>query len=71
MKLPGRLAIPVVLLAALALRLLWPLADPPRSISWSSGVYTDPPANTLPARYAVDHGDWTRVRTPERVVYPL
>jgi hypothetical protein len=58
-------------LAGLALRVAWPLADPAADLSWSGGVLTDPPANTLPARFAIEYGDWTRVPIAERLVYPL
>jgi hypothetical protein len=59
-----------ILVVALALRLAWPLADPPQNISWSSGIWTDPPAITLPARYAVEEGDCTKVPLAARFVYP-
>ncbi len=65
---------PAVLLAiglGLVLRIAWPLADPAEGISWSGGIYTDPPANTLPARHAIEQGDWAFGRIPERHAYPL
>ena len=57
-------------LAGLGLRLAWPLADPPQAVSWSSGIWTDPPANTLPARWAIESDD-PQVLIAERLVYPL
>ena len=59
------------LLLGLFLRVAWPHADPAARLSWSSGTYTDPPGNTLPARYAAQFGDADLVPIPERHVYPL
>ena len=39
---PARWALPGILLVALVLRTIWPLADPPELLSWSTGEYTDP-----------------------------
>jgi len=68
---PGRRNLLGILLLAVLLRLAWPMADPADRLSWSTGIYTDPPANTLPARHAVEHGDWNRVRIAARLFYPL
>ena len=35
---------------------MWPLADPPERLSWSSGIFTDPPGNTIAARNAIVFG---------------
>jgi tetratricopeptide (TPR) repeat protein len=66
-----RIAIVLVLLLGVLVRLVWPLADPPDRISWSSGIYTDPAAKTLPARDAIEHGDWSREESPYLSVFPL
>lgn len=60
-----------LLLLALALRLAWPHADPPAGLSWSSGIYTDPAANTLPARFAVEKPAIVPPTGGAAVVYPL
>jgi hypothetical protein len=59
------------LVLAAGLRFLWPLADPPPQLSWSSGVYSDPAAKTLPARHAIEKGDWSFEQSPYVPVFPL
>jgi hypothetical protein len=61
----------LALLLAVVLRLLWPLADPPPRLSWSSGVLTDPLAKTLPARHAIEEGDWGFEESPYAAAFPL
>ena len=60
-----------LLLVAFALRILWPLADPPDRLSWSNGEITDPPAIVHAARNAVLFGEWQRDESKDFVFYPL
>jgi tetratricopeptide (TPR) repeat protein len=60
-----------VLLAALAVRAVWPLADPAEHLSWSSGEYTDPASITHAARNAVLFGEWVRDESRDLAFYPL
>lgn len=57
-----------VVLLALVLRAVWPLADPPGRLSWSQGVLTDPAAVIHAARSASLHGTWERTR--DLLFYP-
>ncbi|MGH2571680.1 MAG: hypothetical protein ACRDGR_10660, partial [bacterium] len=66
-----RAGIALAFAAAVLLRLLWPLADPPPRLSWSSGILTDPWVATLPARHAIERGDWGFEESPYAAVYPL
>lgn len=61
----------LLLLLAAALRLMWPLTDPPDSLSWSGGIFTDPAYNYLPARLALAHGDGPTIDLTARLIYPL
>ncbi len=61
----------VLLTVAVVLRVLWPSIDPPDSLSWSGGIYTDPPYNYLAARYALESGDGPTVELSARYVFPL
>ncbi|MDP6529400.1 MAG: glycosyltransferase family 39 protein [Gemmatimonadota bacterium] len=60
-----------ILLGALALRLLWPLADPPARLSWSNGIYTDPATMVHAARNAALFGEWIRDYNRDLFVFPL
>jgi hypothetical protein len=64
-----RVVLPVALCIALALRIAWPLADPPPTMSWSTGAYTDPASNALAARYEVERQE-AAIEVPERFIYP-
>jgi hypothetical protein len=66
-----RIAIVLALLVGVLARLVWPLADPPERLSWSTGIYTDPAAKTLPARDAIELGDWSHEDSPYLAVFPL
>ena len=61
----------LLLLLAAVLRLAWPLTDPPDSLSWSGGIFTDPAYNYLPARLALAHGDGPTIELTARLIYPL
>jgi len=61
----------LVLAAAFAVRIVWPLSDPPARLSWSDGVYTDPAAVTHAARNAALFGEWVRDDSRDLVFYPL
>jgi 4-amino-4-deoxy-L-arabinose transferase-like glycosyltransferase len=63
--------VPALVLLAFALRAVWPLADPARRISWSSGVYTDPATVAHSARNAILFGEWARDESRDLVFYPL
>ena len=60
-----------LVLLAFALRAVWPLADPARRLSWSSGLYTDPASVVHSARNAVLFGEWVRDENRDLVFYPL
>lgn len=66
-----RSAVPVLVLLALALRLVWPHADPATRFSWSNGIYTDPPTMVLAARNAALFGQWILDYNRDLWVYPL
>lgn len=58
-------------LLAIALRIAWPLADPPDGLSWSGGIWTDPSYNYLAARYALFDPAAPGVPLAVRWVFPL
>ncbi len=60
-----------LVLAALVLRLVWPLADPPERLTWSNGELTDPPSIVHAARNKVLFGTWVRDDSKDLVFYPL
>jgi hypothetical protein len=70
---PAHLLRSVLLLLALALaaRIAWPAADPASHLSWSNGVYTDPPTMVHAARNAVLFGEWIRDYNRDLWIYPL
>ncbi|MCA9751388.1 MAG: hypothetical protein KC591_04300, partial [Gemmatimonadetes bacterium] len=57
--------------AALLLRALFPSADPPVRLSWSNGLFTDPPSIVLGARDDVRFGDWRAGGERGHAFYPL
>jgi tetratricopeptide (TPR) repeat protein len=60
-----------LLVVAFALRILWPLTDPPDRLTWSNGEITDPPAIVHAARNVVLFGEWERDESKDLVFYPL
>ncbi len=66
-----RWIVPAAILGALVLRLAWPAADPPVRLSWSNGIYTDPPTMVHAARNAHLYGEWIRDYNRDLYVYPL
>jgi len=70
---PSRLLRTVLVLTAVALaaRLAWPQADPASHLSWSNGVYTDPPTMVHAARNAALFGEWIRDYNRDLWIYPL
>lgn len=61
----------VLLALALAARLAWPISDPASHLSWSNGVYTDPPTMVHAARNAVLFGEWIRDYNRDLWIYPI
>jgi pentatricopeptide repeat protein len=56
---------------AFLLRVLFPLADPPPGLDWSTGSYTDPAAVTHSARNTALFGEREKGTSRDYVFYPL
>ena len=67
----SRFAIPACVLLAFALRIAWPLSDPPPRFSWSNGVFTDSSTMVHAARNAALWGEWIRDYNRDLCIYPL
>jgi tetratricopeptide (TPR) repeat protein len=65
------LRIAALVLLAFVLRAAWPLADPPRRLSWSGGIWTDPATVVHSARNAILWGEWVRDDSRDLAFYPL
>jgi hypothetical protein len=66
-----RAALPLTVLLALLLRIVWPLSDPTLRFSWSNGIYTDPATMVHAARNAVLFDGWILDYNRDLYVYPL
>jgi len=69
---PGlRFALAVVLAGGALLRTAWISADPAMRISWSNGIFTDPPVMVHAARNAALFGKWIVDYNHDLWVFPL
>lgn len=61
----------LMVVVAFALRLAWPMTDPPLRFSWSTGIYTDPAVMVHAARNASLFGEWIADYNRDLFVFPL